>query len=258
MPVIPLPALKDNYIWIIPNQNNQNITCIDPGEASPVIDYCKKTKQSVSAIFLTHHHPDHVGGVNDLLATNPLITVYGPIATEMPMVNRPVRPLETISFDTYCFHVLPTPGHTQNHCCYYEPKQEWLFCGDTIFSAGCGRVFDGTVEALFESLLKIKSLPDSTQLFCAHEYTQDNLLFAKQIEPNNQAIIDTLKTIQQTGKHCTLPSTIALEKQINPFLRTDTLSLQDYAHQHGLTAKDELQLFIHLREKKDTFKGGSL
>lgn len=154
----------------------------------------------------------------------------------------------------YEFEILFNPGHTATHISYYEPKQEWLFCGDTLFSAGCGRVFDGTLEQLHHSLNRFKSLPSSTYIFCAHEYTEQNLRFAQTVEPHNAAIQAYLNTCHDESFSCSLPSILSQELQVNPFLRTDKPEVQHYALAHGALSHDSLEIFKILREQKNSFQ----
>lgn len=253
MQIVPISAFYDNYIWLIINEKKNEALCIDPGEAEPVLRFLKKEKLSLKAIFLTHHHHDHIGGTADLLKANPKLSIYGPQDPRVPVVTTPLRGGDILAIDSYEFKILATPGHTATHISYYEPNYHWLFCGDTLFSAGCGRVFDGTIEELHESLGKLKALPRETLVFCAHEYTQNNLRFAATIEPNNQAIRNYAHRLLAKEKRCSLPSSIAIEKQINPFLRTEEPTVKAYAHQRGCQDSQSLSVFKLIRAEKDLF-----
>ena len=250
---IALPVFSDNYIWVIVNPTQNTFTCVDPGEAAPVLSYAVETGHTLSCILLTHHHHDHIGGVPDLLKVFPNAVVYAPHDQRIPSPITPVDADDIVPIEPYAFEVLSTPGHTSTHVCYYEPRMHWLFCGDTLFSAGCGRVFDGTMQALHDSLLTLRNLPDETQIYCGHEYTRKNLRFASTIEPQNQTISTYATALIDNSTELSLPSTIATEKKINPFLRTDTLSLQKYAKRNNIDPLDSLAIFKHLRNKKDLF-----
>ncbi|GGI80672.1 hydroxyacylglutathione hydrolase [Legionella impletisoli] len=253
MTIVALSALKDNYIWAIINEKNHTFICVDPGDANPLLSYAEKNHLSLTHILITHHHYDHVGGLGPLKEAFPDVRIFGPIDERIPEVNTPVRDEDVIHIDQYDFRVLSIPGHTSTHICYQEPSKGWLFCGDTLFSAGCGRVFDGSMKQLFYSLELLKALPQQTKLFCAHEYTRQNLKFARQVEPENEAIQTYQNHLADESIQCTLPSTIALEKQINPFLRTDKDALKQYAETNGINPDDEFLIFKHLREAKDQF-----
>lgn len=253
MIVTPLPAFTDNYIWVFSNNVNRVLTCIDPGEAGPVIEYAINNKLLLKTILLTHHHLDHIGGVNDLIHAFPNVMVIAPEDSRISNVNMRVADNNLIKVDNYEFIILEIPGHTSSHIAYYEAKQEWLFCGDTLFSAGCGRVFDGSIEQLYNSLNILKKLPGTTKVFCAHEYTQKNLRFASMIEPENKEIIKHINQIDRNSVKCTLPSTIKIENEINPFLRTDSIPMQNFASKNGIQINDSLAIFKFIRKLKDSF-----
>lgn len=249
---IALPALQDNYIWLIAEQGRT--VCVDPGEAEPVLAAIDAQQLVLDGILLTHHHADHCGGVEGLLEHFPNIPVYGPADARLPMVNRIVAEGDTVSILQQQFYVLEIPGHTRTHIAYYEPTQHWLFCGDTLFSAGCGRIFDGDMPSLYHSLLRLKALPDDTLVFAAHEYTLANLRFALHVEPHNRAAKTHFDTLSALQTYCSLPSSIALEKQINPFLRTDIPSVRQHIEKQGQLAQDDFAVFSALRNEKNNFK----
>lgn len=253
MTIIPLPAFNDNYIWAIVNEAKHSFSCVDPGDATNVLIYAKNNGLILNNILLTHHHVDHTGGVYDLLEAFPDAIVYGPIDDRIPLVNRKVRDEDLIHIDTLDFRVLNTPGHTSSHICYQEITKGLLFCGDTLFSAGCGRVFDGTMEQLHHSILLLKDLPEDTRVYCGHEYTQHNLQFAASIEPDNPTIHAYASFIKEKQVTCTLPSTLSLEREINPFMRTHLPSLQLFAKNSGCNTIDSFAIFKLLREQKDNF-----
>lgn len=254
MKIIPLPAFTDNYIWIIPHPELGVFDCVDPGEAVPVLQFASTQRFSLRGILLTHHHQDHIGGVGDLMTAFPDCTVHAPIDPRIPIAQNRVKKEDTLILEPYCYRVFFNPGHTSTHISYYEAQKEWLFCGDTLFSAGCGRVFDGTMEEMYQSMQLFKSLPTSTQVFCAHEYTRQNLRFAQTVEPNNLRIQEQLTLLDESATSCSLPSTIGLEQEINPFFRTQIPAVKQYALAHGAFSEDSLEVFRTLRIQKNSFQ----
>lgn len=253
MKVYPVSAFNDNYIWLIVNEEKRTALCVDPGDATPVLAFLEQEGLELIAILLTHHHHDHIDGVNELCHAIPGIAVYGPKDPRITNTTDTIQEGELLSLSSCQFQILDTPGHTATHISLYEPYYGWLFCGDTLFSAGCGRVFDGTYEQLYTSLEKLKLLPDSTEVYCAHEYTRRNLRFAAMIEPDNLAIRHHAHKLLEGGNQCSLPSSLALEKKINPFLRTDNPAVQIYAKERGTKSLDPLSVFVQIRRDKDTF-----
>ncbi|MDX2345453.1 MAG: hydroxyacylglutathione hydrolase [Legionella sp.] len=235
MSTLALKAFQDNYIWII--QQRSSFFCVDPGDAAPVLAFSEQKQLELKAILITHNHMDHIGGVKQLIKYFPEAVIYAP-----------ENNAEHITLAPYQFDIINTPGHTHNHICYFEPNEHWLFCGDTLFSAGCGRVFDGTIDALFNSLNQLKQLPDDTKVFCAHEYTRQNLKFALTVEPNNKASQLHLSLLEKNPEQISLPSRIKLEKQINPFFRLDAPEIQAFTQQ-----TEPLEVFKALRAAKDYF-----
>lgn len=235
----PIQALKDNYIWAI-HWHHQAIL-VDPGEAKPALDWLKQQQCTLKAILITHHHWDHTGGIDELVAKHPC-SVYGP--SEIAQVTHPCKEGTVIDFWPGIFSVktICIPGHTLDHIAYCFDTG--IFCGDTLFSAGCGRVFEGTYAMMLESLQRINQLPDETNIYCAHEYTNHNLSFAISIEPNNEEIKRQKDVISK--KTCSLPSTLGVERKINPFLRLMQLNLPSLQKNASL-----LERFQYLRDKKD-------
>jgi hydroxyacylglutathione hydrolase len=251
--VVPIPAFTDNYIWAIMDEKQTCFDCVDPGQAEPVIDFAKMHGLTLRTILLTHHHDDHIGGVGTLMKAFPNCMVYGPNDSRIPHIKHLVKSKDIITVGDHTYHILSNPGHTSTHISYYEPSQGWLFCGDTLFSVGCGRVFDGTIEQLHESLLLFKKLPPSTSVFCAHEYTKQNIRFALSVEPNNKALQEYSNQLNTQQAPCSLPSPLRLECLINPFLRTDAPDVIQYALNHGALNKSSLEVFKILRHEKNLF-----
>jgi hydroxyacylglutathione hydrolase len=230
-----IPTFQDNYVWAI--HNGHTAILIDPGEAAPILTWLHDRDMTTEAILVTHHHHDHVGGIAELLAHNS-IPVYGPARGTAK--TQSVSEGETLHFTpiNMNFKVIETPGHTLDHVCYLtEPAHNepaHLFCGDTLFSCGCGRLFEGTPAEMYDSLTRLAQLPDDTQVCCAHEYTLDNIAFALEAEPDNPALIarhsDAL-ALRKRGL-ATLPISMSSERDCNPFLRCDLPSLVDAASQH--------------------------
>ncbi|ABZ76436.1 Hydroxyacylglutathione hydrolase [Shewanella halifaxensis HAW-EB4] len=255
--ITPLPAFNDNYIWVFQSQQSSGVYVVDPGDGQVVTDYLTQTNLPLLGILITHHHHDHTGGIEQLLKLFGEDTpVYGPQVENIAGVNRPISTngnitLENIGLNTT---VIQVPGHTSGHICYLI--EDALFCGDTLFSGGCGRLFEGTAEQMYQSLTQLSLLPDNTRVFCAHEYTLANLHFAKAVEANNPALIEyTVKAHALRAENKpTLPSSIALEKAINPFLRLDSLEIQkSLAVQFQQPIADPVQSFALLRQWKDNF-----
>lgn len=253
MTIYPISAFSDNYIWAIIDKESGVFDCVDPGDAEPVIQFARHNQLSLRTILLTHHHNDHIGGVNRLIDVYPSCLVYGPDDTRISTITHPVCEHQIIQVGTCYFHILFNPGHTSTHISYYEPQQGWLFCGDTLFSAGCGRVFDGTMEQLHQSILLFKSLPGSTKVFPAHEYTRQNLKFARTVEPENKIITQYLDQLEAQAMPCSLPSTLDFELLINPFLRTEMHNVITYANQHGAMSTSSFDVFKVLRNQKNLF-----
>lgn len=249
--ITPLPAFTDNYIWLITHSEKGNTVAVDPGEAAPVLKYCEDHQLSLSAILITHHHADHTGGIEALVRKFPNIPVFGPQREPIKGVTETLSEgahLQVPGIDL-ALSVLEVPGHTSGHIAYYNT--EWLFCGDTLFSGGCGRLFEGTPAQMLDSLAKLAALPDETAVFCTHEYTLNNLRFAKTLEPDNSALLTYIAHCQKQRKRGlpTLPSTIGQEKAINPFLRCHLPTLQDLAP----NAANTLEAFTWVRQQKDVF-----
>lgn len=245
-----IPSLNDNYIWLV-QDNAKRCVVIDPGEASPLLQYLQDNALSLEAILLTHHHHDHTGGVASLQSRYPQVQIFG-ADPKKANNSAPFSFISPINLLGYDFHILSIPGHTLDHVAFYV--NDLLFCGDTLFSAGCGRMFEGQPQQFFDSLQKLANLPDQTQVFCAHEYTLANLQFALAVEPDNEMLHQTIAwaTAQRSQNLPTLPSTIGKEKMINPFMRCHLSrvkqSVQDTAMDDSTVAT-----FAALRKWKDNF-----
>jgi len=245
-----ISAFQDNYIWVI-SQDNQAVI-VDPGEGQAVLNWLEKNQHTPIAIFITHHHSDHCGGISTLLNHYPNLKVFGPAKESIIGVNIPLEQGDQFEIFDEHFQVLEVPGHTLGHIAYVGDEK--LFCGDVLFSAGCGRIFEGTTEQMYHSLQILKTLPDETQVYCAHEYTAANVAFACSVEPNNKALLQYREKVNRLIAHdqATLPTSIGLEKQINPFLRCDKKILVQ-SISPKLPVTNEEQVFATLRKWKDTF-----
>ena len=248
-------ALTDNYIWIIVNTRQQSALIVDPGDATPALAFLKQYQLELKGILITHHHWDHVNGVGDILQHYP-VPVLGGSLSQLPLLTHKFKDGEVISVDA-CFpqyQVLAIPGHTLDHIAYYADNS--LFCGDTLFGAGCGRLFEGTAEQMYASLQKITSLPEQTEIYCAHEYTLNNLVFAETVEPDNQNIkqrIEKTKTLRKNNLP-SLPSLLLEEKQSNPFLRCEIPAVIQQTERHSQRSlKQPVDVFTALRQWKDHF-----
>jgi len=251
--VVPVSAFRDNYIWTLRNKTHAAV--VDPGEAGPVLDYLGREKLALAAILATHHHPDHVGGIAALLERHE-VPVYGPRNEPIATLTRAVSEGDTVTIPELgvSFSVLDIPGHTRAHVAYYGAGS--LFCGDTLFACGCGRLFEGTAEQMFASLGKLAALPDDTKVYCGHEYTLANIGFAKAVEPENAALTRREKRdqgLRKSGKP-TLPSTLGEEKATNPFLRCGEPAVIESANKYlGARIADPVRVFAAIRDWKNRF-----
>ncbi|VVN84168.1 hydroxyacylglutathione hydrolase [Pseudomonas fluorescens] len=249
-----LPAFTDNYIWLLQDHRTQCCAVVDPGDAAPVQAWLEQHPEwTLSDILVTHHHHDHVGGVEQLKQRTGA-RVYGPASENIPGRDVALHDNDSISVLGCEMKVIAVPGHTLGHIAYYH--HGLLFCGDTLFAAGCGRLFEGTPEQMHHSLSQLAALPEDTLVYCTHEYTLSNLRFAQAVEPNNPHITERLANVTQLREdgHMSLPSTLALEKLTNPFLRTGETSVKQKADErNGLDNRCPSAVFAALRAWKDKF-----
>lgn len=255
MNVTPIPAFDDNYIWLLHEENSVFAALVDPGDPDPALKELQRRGLTLSAILITHHHWDHAGGIDELKAAYPDCHVYGPQDTRISGITHIVSEGTEVSPPglNAAYRVMEVPGHTSTHIAYFG--EGCLFCGDTLFAGGCGRVFDGTFDDLAASLQRIAKLPPATLVYCAHEYTLANLGFAKLVEPDNDAINKREVTeIQSRSRgEATVPSTIDLELETNPFMRLASPSVTKIAEVHARSKlKSTSEVFFTLRKWKDT------
>lgn len=266
MQVIRIEALSDNYIFLlhvdgerlVGRHRKQNIAAVvDPAEAQPVLEKLAELKAELVAILNTHHHNDHVGGNQQLIQHFPQVTVYGGVEDRGRIPGQQVflQQSDRVQFADRIAEVIFIPGHTRAHIAYYFPPEKAgetgdLFCGDTLFSGGCGRLFEGTPTQMVDSLSKLRSLPDDTRIWCAHEYTLKNLQFALTVDGDNadlQKRFNEVKAYRSRGE-ATIPSLLGVEKRTNPFLRWDQQSLQS-----AVKSSDAVQTFARIREMRNNF-----
>ena len=254
--VLTVPAFDDNYLWLI--HDGIHAAAVDPGDAAPIFAALDTHRLSLVAILLTHHHSDHVGGVPDLLQRF-AVPVFGPRHEAIADVTHTLAEGDIASVPELKLDlaVLDVPGHTRGHIAYVARKQGWLFCGDTLFAGGCGRLFEGTPTQMAASLAKLAALPDDMAVYCAHEYTLSNLRFAREVDPENASLIARIQT-EQTKRNRgqpTVPSTIGLEKSTNPFLRYRESAIAERLISVGrLANKDPIAVFTALREWKNSYR----
>jgi hydroxyacylglutathione hydrolase len=254
----PLPAFDDNYIWML--HDGAQALVVDPGDAEPVLRALQTRGLQLAAILVTHHHGDHTGGIATLKAHTGA-TVYGTGDEGIAGLDYPLRGGETLHLLGQSIEVIATPGHTRAHVAYWLSMEQVtgqspiLFCGDTLFSGGCGRLFEGTPEQMYQSLCALAALPGHTRVCCAHEYTLSNLRFAQAVEPDNDAIASYRRHCEQlrSAGLPTLPSTLEQEKNINPYLRCQHPRVRAAAQAHTPQAQTEWHVFAALRQWKNEF-----
>lgn len=252
--VTPIPALGDNYIWLLRQDDSSRAVVVDPGDAAPVIEHIEREGLTLENILITHHHHDHTGGLQELVERyRP--HVFGPDNPAIGNIDTPLSDGDQCSILDRHFEVIATPGHTLDHISFFAAGiPALLFCGDTLFLAGCGRLFEGSAEQMHTSLSRLAELPDDTLIFAAHEYTLANLRFAKAADPDNPHVdsaIAQCQTLRDQGRP-TLPTQLDSERKINPFLRSAEPAVQASAALHGAT-DSPLATFATLRAWKDRF-----
>ncbi|HEY8355310.1 MAG TPA: hydroxyacylglutathione hydrolase [Methylophilaceae bacterium] len=251
--ILPIPAFKDNYIWLVRSGNHAVV--IDPGVVTPVVHVLERYGLTLEAILVTHHHHDHIGGVAELLDRHKP-EIYAPVGGSYAFPHVAVGDGHRIRLQRSGieFCVIETPGHTLDHVAYYSQRLQdspALFCGDTLFSCGCGRLFEGTPQQMYQSLQRLAQLPTNTQVFCAHEYTLDNIAFALDVEPDNAALHSRRQEVTELRARGlpSLPSTLALERATNPFLRCGSV-MKALGFAEG---SPEVAVFARLREMKNNY-----
>ena len=258
MNLLPLPAFTDNYIWML--HDGRQAAVVDPGDAAPVFQALERLGLRLQAILVTHHHPDHVGGVDALRDATGAV-VYGPARERIPEPLVRLAQGDTVDVLGLRFTVIDVPGHTAGHIAYYAPDLDGaplLFCGDTLFSGGCGRLFEGTPAQMLQSLDQLAALPGDTRVCCTHEYTLSNLKFARAVEPGNAALLhysSQCEALRARGEP-TLPSRMALERDINPFLRVRVPTVAQAARGYDAQADqdDAAAVLAALRQWKNEFR----
>ncbi len=249
----PIPAFDDNYFWLLTRGTQAAV--VDPGDAEPVLDRLRSGRLDLQAILVTHHHHDHVGGVADLVGASKA-RVYGPRGESIPSREVALGEGDEIEVLGLTLNILDVPGHTRGHIAYHALQLRALFCGDTLFAAGCGRLFEGTAEQMTDSLAKLAKLPADTRVYCAHEYTLSNLRFALAVEPDSAALHERQRACraQRERNEPTVPSTIGEERVTNPFLRCDVPAVRHAAEARaGHVLPTTAATFAALRGWKDRF-----
>lgn len=253
MKIVPIPAFQSNYFWSIEDDGSAAI--VDPGDATPVINHMEQNKLDLKFILITHHHPDHTGGIRELKKYYPNCKVYGPANERISLIDEKLSEGNTVELGNLGqYKILDIPGHTAGHIAYHDDKS--AFVGDTVFAVGCGRLFEGSPTQMIDSFDKIKKLPMHIKLYCAHEYTLSNIEFAKAVEPQNKDLLDfeiICNKLRRESKP-TVPSTLENELNTNPFLRCTEPDVIEAAEKRASkTIQSEVEVFATLRSWKDGF-----
>jgi hydroxyacylglutathione hydrolase len=249
-----IPAFQDNYIYLLRTPGSDDVGIVDAGDAVPALAELDRQGLRLTHIFNTHHHPDHVGGNDALKARFPYAKLVGPASEKARIAGMDVtlKDGDTYAFGTIHFKTIAVPGHTAGHIALFSQDGNAVFCGDTLFAMGCGRMFEGTAPQMWNSLGRLKGLPPETRVYCGHEYTQNNARFTLTVDPTNQAAVDRAQEVNRLraqGKP-TIPSTIGLENRTNPFLRADDPKVAEGV---GLAGADPVTVFAEVRRRKDNF-----
>ncbi|TXK95993.1 hydroxyacylglutathione hydrolase [Methylococcaceae bacterium HT1] len=248
-----IPVLNDNYIYLIHDPESGDTAVVDPAVANPVLSVLKQNNRQLSTIFNTHHHTDHVGG-NLSLKEQTGCTIAGCAADQgrIPGIDIKLSEGDILKLGTHSIQAISCAGHTSGHIAFYIPDSDALFCGDTLFAMGCGRLFEGTAKQMQQSLSKFTALPLNTKVYCAHEYTVANAEFAISVEPDNQDLLETIERIKElrANNQPTVPTTLEQELATNPFLRADSASIQKTL---GMQDASELAVFTEIRQRKNRF-----
>lgn len=247
-----VPVLEDNYCFVLGDAQTGRAAIVDPPVVDPVLEVARRRGWEIETIVATHHHPDHVAGIDGLKEACSAATVYGPAAEAgaIPGLDRSLEEGDRLELAGVVYSVLETPGHTAGHISLYSEDAAVLFCADTLFVLGCGRVFEGTAEQMWASLEKLRALPDETRVYCGHEYTLSNARFARSIDPENRALEERARAMEElrAADRPTIPARLGDEKATNPFLRCDD---PDFARSLALEGRSAAEVFGEIRRRKD-------
>lgn len=256
--IVPLTAFSDNYIWLL--RRGSQAAVVDPGDAAPVLAYLRQQQLSLCAILATHHHADHIGGIAELQACGD-VPVFGPAGEPIAAMTHPLQPGENVELPALgaVFEAIGVPGHTRAHLAYYDRQLATdgaLFCGDALFACGCGRIFEGTPMLMRHSLARLAALPETTRIYCAHEYTEANIRFALAVEPENPDLLARAEEVAKlrAKNFPSLPTTLKIELAVNPFLRWSAPTVIAAAQRHsGRPLVQANDVFAEIREWKNGF-----
>lgn len=249
--ILQIPAREDNYIFILRDDPSNTTVVIDPTEHQPVLDLCFQNHWHITAILITHHHPDHIYGIKKIEETfQPTIWGYTQDQHRLPPLTNPLPPSTSFSIGNFKIIAQHTPGHTLGHMSYYFPELQALFCGDTLFSMGCGRLFEGSPEMMLKSLNWIRALPEETTVYCSHEYTQTNTEFAMSLDPQNEGLKAYYKNVlkKRAQNAPTIPMALKTETALNPFLRWDD---KNFKTELGIDNLDSIDTLAYIRRLRD-------